>query len=189
MFLWSRIFPRKPDKAWADKWKTCGIYFAEASHFLDYAYTTFVSTAYERTLYPKSFVLREIVKKCGGGFICEDPRQENEYDTLFIPFWFGKLIIQRPWINVRQIRWDGYQVIFTCTPLPNFIRKSLEASATQFLAHIFEKERILSKHMFIAYCKKVTGVKKDLPARTMERINHYFDFNVLPSLNGHPKRT
>ena len=177
MFLVTRSFPRKPDKKWTNKWKHRGINLPKASEFLDTAYTVFVQSAYQRTLYPKYNILREIVKKYGGSFICEEPRGKNEFDTLCIPFWFGRIIIQRPWIDVQQTNWVGYQVFFTSAVLPDFIRNSLEASAIRLLFRLFEQERHISKDLFIAYCKKVTGTSK-LPNQTTKRINRYFDFKA-----------
>ena len=130
--------------------------FLNIEIFLDDQQTSFVRRVYDRTGYPVGHELREIVKQLGGEWDCLQTPQG--YDTLNIPCEGGTLIIERPWIDLKDRSQRGHRVSFDGKFTPG-----LEESIKAYLSGLHKQERAKSREWFL---QTTTIYEKQEPKET-----------------------
>ncbi len=130
-----------------------GTRMPQVEQFLDSQQALFIQQVYSRTGFPTGKELRDIVVELGGEWV--EGKSSDTYDTLVIPYQKGFLIIERPWINISARTQNGHRVKFVRAIRDNDT-PNLEASIKSFLQELHQRERALSRRLFLTLGQRYT---------------------------------
>ncbi len=152
------------------KYSNDGIRLPDVEIYLDIIETNFLKEFIDSGVsYPTGRELRIITKELGGEIDFEN-RDNTRYDTLNIPYKNGVLIIERPWVNLRDNNYNGHKIGF----YGNASLENLENSIMKYIKYLHTKEIKLAREDFLKQEVESTDDKY-----WIKRIKKIFNTNLI----------